>query len=407
MPRRAALSSAGRRKLATGLVLGGTGVGTVPSVPAGAVNVKSAPYNATGNGTTDDGSAIRSAITAAGTNGTVYFPTGTYKFVGATMGLPAGMTLLGAGPTNSIILHSPTTDFSPLLRNNGNNVTFHSLQMKRATAHPQVMFEINPFSGVTFDNCLLDGNYILDSVSTNHCLRIGVDTPTANINLLNSTFQNFRYALFQSNTDTGTTDGFTVRNCKFLNNRASDLEFNAPTGLITNILVENCTFDTKNNTDYIEGFGVGLAHCTNAMVQKCIFNAFQSEAVHIEDRCSNIEVAYNQFTACGQNQYSSIQVINASTDVRVRHNVIDGTGTKGVNYIAAIYAGDGGGTLPSSVVIDDNTIDRGFNGGINHRCNTVAITNNRFNPSVGITNGGSSGITSTNNTVSTALPAGF
>lgn len=43
-------------------------------------NVKSAPYNATGNGVTDDSSAIQSAVTAcaAAGGGVVYFPRGTY-----------------------------------------------------------------------------------------------------------------------------------------------------------------------------------------------------------------------------------------------------------------------------------------------------------------------------------------
>jgi hypothetical protein len=45
------------------------------------INVKGAPYNAAGNGTTDDSSAIQSALNAANAagGGVVYFPTGTYK----------------------------------------------------------------------------------------------------------------------------------------------------------------------------------------------------------------------------------------------------------------------------------------------------------------------------------------
>jgi len=45
------------------------------------VNVKDAPYNATGDGSTDDTVAIQSAVNAviaAGSAGTIYFPEGTY-----------------------------------------------------------------------------------------------------------------------------------------------------------------------------------------------------------------------------------------------------------------------------------------------------------------------------------------
>ena len=49
-------------------------------------NVKSSPYNAKGDGTTDDTSAIQSAINAAANStygGTVYFPAGNYKLTSA------------------------------------------------------------------------------------------------------------------------------------------------------------------------------------------------------------------------------------------------------------------------------------------------------------------------------------
>jgi Pectate lyase superfamily protein len=47
--------------------------------PQVGLNVKAAPYNATGNGTTDDAATIQAALTAAATTGqSVYIPNGTY-----------------------------------------------------------------------------------------------------------------------------------------------------------------------------------------------------------------------------------------------------------------------------------------------------------------------------------------
>jgi hypothetical protein len=45
---------------------------------AGIINVKNAPYNATGNGVTDDTQAIQQALAAAGGHAVVYLPNGTY-----------------------------------------------------------------------------------------------------------------------------------------------------------------------------------------------------------------------------------------------------------------------------------------------------------------------------------------
>lgn len=58
------------------------------------VNVKS--YGAVGDGVTNDTTAINSAITAAGTNGTVFFPKGTY-LVSSTLQMLSGQAFIGEG----------------------------------------------------------------------------------------------------------------------------------------------------------------------------------------------------------------------------------------------------------------------------------------------------------------------
>lgn len=59
-------------------------------------NVKSSPYNATGNGITDDTPSIQAALTTAGNNGggTVYLPAGKYK-VNTYLEVPSGVELRG------------------------------------------------------------------------------------------------------------------------------------------------------------------------------------------------------------------------------------------------------------------------------------------------------------------------
>lgn len=63
-----------------------------------AVNIKDPPYNAAGNGVTDDSTVINTAITAvnAAGGGIIYFPVGTY-IIGSTVTIRSKVTLQGAG----------------------------------------------------------------------------------------------------------------------------------------------------------------------------------------------------------------------------------------------------------------------------------------------------------------------
>lgn len=60
------------------------------------INVKAAPYNAKGDGSTDDTTAIQAAINAAAAGQVVYFPKGTY-IVSSTLTLSAAMGVMYLG----------------------------------------------------------------------------------------------------------------------------------------------------------------------------------------------------------------------------------------------------------------------------------------------------------------------
>lgn len=93
-----------RRRALAGATAAGLGAGALafPGVAAAATaaqyNVQSSPYEARGDGTTDDARAIQEAIDAANRagGGTVYFPAGTYV-VGRTLTLYSRIYLVGAG----------------------------------------------------------------------------------------------------------------------------------------------------------------------------------------------------------------------------------------------------------------------------------------------------------------------
>ncbi len=72
------------------------GVKGIPVYPVG-VNAKNAPYNAKGDGVTDDTTAIKSAIAACPAGQAVLLPQGTYRISG-TLSISKGIAVRGEGP---------------------------------------------------------------------------------------------------------------------------------------------------------------------------------------------------------------------------------------------------------------------------------------------------------------------
>ena len=80
-------------------------IGVPGGVPVRTVifaNVRNPPYNATGNGTTDDTAAIQAALNACPAGQVVYIPTGTYKVTSALV-LKNSYTVRGDGPGLTVI----------------------------------------------------------------------------------------------------------------------------------------------------------------------------------------------------------------------------------------------------------------------------------------------------------------
>jgi hypothetical protein len=72
--------------------------GGIPARTTICADVRDPPYDARGDGTTDDSGAIQAALDAcAGTHGVVFVPAGTYRLAEG-LALPSGVVLRGEGP---------------------------------------------------------------------------------------------------------------------------------------------------------------------------------------------------------------------------------------------------------------------------------------------------------------------
>jgi len=82
--------------------------GGIPTYPV-AINVKNAPYNARGDGTTDDTAAIKQAITTCPAGSAVYLPAGTYRLTSQLTIDRKSIVLRGAGPTATFLKNETTS----------------------------------------------------------------------------------------------------------------------------------------------------------------------------------------------------------------------------------------------------------------------------------------------------------
>jgi len=93
------------------------------SQPGGSVSIKSSPYNAAGDGTTDDTAALQSCLNA---NTNVWLPPGNYKITG-TINLPSNRTLQGAGIWYAALVGDAAlyTNAARRVNLNGNGTNIH------------------------------------------------------------------------------------------------------------------------------------------------------------------------------------------------------------------------------------------------------------------------------------------
>lgn len=243
-------------------------------------NVKD--YGATGNGSTDDTTAINAAITAAVANGgTVFLPPGTYMTTGITIDGKDDFTIAGSGPASII----------KIVANNTNNV----IRIQNSTR----------FSVL---DLTLDCNRANNTLGIDEDLQCGIHIVSSSafllrgLRLLNSHMSGIRTGLF--NTDAGGCVDGAITNCYVNLGTTADQGigiWNSQRVSVTNCVVQqggwggivltrsdNCTVagNTCYNNNYVisggGGHGIALEGARWSTVTGNVCYGNEVNGIHLE-----------------------------------------------------------------------------------------------------------------------------
>jgi hypothetical protein len=125
------------------------------------IDIKSAPYNAAGNGTTDDTTAIQSAINAAisANNGSiVYLPVGNYKITQTLQASGNNFTIQGCGYRSSILTWSGASNGTMLSISTPLNVVVQQIEFSCTNDILAIAQTAAGISSITYDGIFYTHN---------------------------------------------------------------------------------------------------------------------------------------------------------------------------------------------------------------------------------------------------------
>lgn len=263
-------------------------------------------YGATGNGTTDDTTAIQAAIDATPSGATLYFPAGIYA-ISATLHAATAVRILGDGTEyrGSTILMT-ATDTGALSFDEA--VSAPNFNQASAVEHMRVLSWVSHAGGgpgiyaladVHVRNCEIrnfydgvalgaDSNFSrVDGCSFVGCVRAGVHLATVNnFSVTRSTFWNGAYGVHATN-----VEGLRVRDCAFEINSVAGIYADGGYGaaVIEGNYFEATTPDTATNI--ILGATTEIRAVT---IKGNVFDSTGASAPHIQaDKASRITLDTN------------------------------------------------------------------------------------------------------------------
>lgn len=373
------------------------------------INVKDAPFNATGDGSTDDTVAVQAALDAAEAVGCgVYFPAGTYRLLEFTIpsnckvyGDGQGATTLKAvdGAVLNILLNVPTTSSNVRVRDltmdgnrdnagmvdafsapcnvGGTDVTFEQCEITRGTfTGAFVGADAEVAKNVTFEGCYIhDNGGVTDDAGNGVGISSGGVMTPQDIKILNCVIKGNHNTITKPNDSSGVNlevKGVRIQGCTFEDN------FNVAGGQIV-IHGDNgdgiCDADICDNTiRSTTNFGTPTDRTEGIEIQGKKFNISRNKMYLMNTDASGISVGtepvadggfgiieHNEIEGCGQG-------IALSNNTPLSNVIVDG------NRVDAIQ---GIGTSDTHSYI--NIINNDFSACGQPQAGTVSATTNMQN----------------------------
>ena len=253
----------------------------------GVINVKSPPYNAKGDGVTDDTTAIQSALNATGIR-TIYFPSGTYMTGNLTVSQP--LRMIGDGAGNTTLMQKAT---------DGDYGT-------------QFMLYVYPAAvGTRIEGLFFDGNSRNRNASKGFSAGIGLYAD----NCVVSHCTVYNYSWY------GISVGVMVRNSliehcySYLNEGGQAIIFG--TGDAQNTVVRNCLFVCSGVGLQIGGGGTLADGNTFLHARKNEAGIFYSMPSNNPANMRNTRIVNNHFQNCGEGIESGIGYVVSQSGARL------------------------------------------------------------------------------------------
>ena len=332
-------------------------------------NVKD--YGALGNGSTNDAAAITAAITAAGANGTVVWPTGTYK-INSTIAALTGQKWLATGnakittATNGISMVAVVA-----------NTTFDGLWIdSTATVGHAGLDWTTGAGGVTVRNCKFTGMY-------QQCINMNA-TGLVNTVIADNLFDGTNYCVLTNSTATDLRN-LRITNNTIINGYADGIELNHPTASAyskAKYVTITGNYVSVSNSDAINGgFGIGIAGASYVTITGNTIVGCSQQGIHFENYTRDLTITGNTLIDncvwAGAGTFATIYGLEGK-NITITGNVIRNTGRGGngiefgwdasnavhdatiANNVITASANDGikiGGQIPpSNIQVLGNTV---------------------------------------------------
>jgi parallel beta-helix repeat protein len=282
----------------------------ITPVPRTAVSVRD--FGATGNGSTNDTTAISKAITAAGVGGHVTIPKGTYIVATASAFQPvfalssAGLTIQ-AEPGAVVKLAATSAAGSYMFGVQADDITIRGLGLNGNGIASAIGVNVRvtssaraAISGCTFKN--------FDGGSGSTCVQLS-NNPT-DTRITGNAFYDFVYGVLTSSNSN--LSGLVIANNTFDGNNTNGdaIEINTPSGAATRVTITGNLVKNMASSGSSNGIGIALAHVTESVIANNIVRSCGLDGIHVEDASENVTVSANVVTDCGR---SGIAVNSSNT----------------------------------------------------------------------------------------------